>query len=75
MDKPMTDREKKEAVAWRLLLAAGALVEFWPEKTEHEEWAGQIDAEFARECLARWLGRLPGDVWDVRLNPPTEGQG
>jgi hypothetical protein len=66
----MTDTEKRRAVAGTLLSAAGTLVEFWTEKTESQEWAGEIDAEFARECLARWLNRLPGDIWDIRLNAP-----
>lgn len=72
MYKPMTDTEKKRAVAGELLLAAGTLVEFWTEKTENEEWAGEIDSEFARECLARWLTHLPGNVWDIRLNAPIQ---
>lgn len=66
----MTDNEKRRVVAGELLVAAGTLVEFWTEKTQGEEWAGEIDAEFARECLARWLNRLPGNVWDTRLNAP-----
>lgn len=68
---PMTEREKKQAVVWRLLSAAGDLVEFWSEKTAHEEWAGEIDAEYARECMAVWLRRLPGVVWDTRLGAPA----
>ena len=68
---PMTEREKKQAVAWALLLEAGSLVEFWTEKTEHQEWAGEIDSEFARTCIASWLNRLPGTVWDIRLDAPT----
>jgi len=67
----MTDTEKRRAVAGELLLAAGTLVEFWTEKTADEEWAGEIDAEFARKCLAGWLNRLPGNDWDIRLNAPT----
>lgn len=66
----MTDREKKQAVARELLLAAGTLVEFWTEKTADNEWAGEVDAEFARECMARWLGGMPGNDWDIRLNAP-----
>lgn len=67
----MTDREKKHAVALALLSQAGDLVEFWTEKTDHEEWAGEIDAEFARACIAGWLNRLPGTMWDVRLDAPN----
>lgn len=66
----MTITEKKQAVAQVLLGAAGDLVEFWTEKTEYQEWAGEISAEFARECIAKWLSRLPGDDWDIRLTAP-----
>lgn len=67
----MTEREKKQAVAWALLSQAGDLVEFWTEKTEHQEWAGEITPEEAREWIASWLRRLPGTVWDIRLDAPT----
>lgn len=68
---PMSDREKKRAVALTLLSQAGDLIEFWTEKTEHQEWAGEIDSEFARTCIASWLNRLPGTMWDIRLDAPT----
>lgn len=70
MSKELTDTEKKRLVARVLLGEAGTLVEFWSEKAadrmEPEE-AEQIDGEFARQCLASWLKRLPGDDWDIRL--------
>jgi hypothetical protein len=73
-DKPMTDREKKEFVAGQLLSQAGNLVEFWSEMARnygHDREAEEIDAEYARACIARWLRRLPGDIWDTRLDPPN----
>ncbi|MEV1042947.1 hypothetical protein AB0J01_41265 [Streptomyces sp. NPDC050204] len=57
---------KKRLVPRALLLQAGNLVEFWSVLGDDD----RVDAEFARECLARWLKDLPGDDWDVRLDAP-----
>lgn len=59
----MGERWMKREVAEHLLNAAGSLVEFWSEDADRAE----IPADFARECIARWLKDLPGDSWDTRL--------
>ncbi|MEU3399380.1 hypothetical protein [Streptomyces filamentosus] len=64
---PMGTADKKRLVARALLHQAGTLVEFWSVLGDDD----QVDAEFARECLARWLQGLPGDDWDIRLDPPA----
>lgn len=58
--------EKKKLVVRALLAQAGNLVEFWSVLGDDE----RVDAEFARECLNRWLKDLPGDDWDIRLDAP-----
>ncbi|MCZ0983851.1 hypothetical protein O1L60_44620 [Streptomyces diastatochromogenes] len=63
---PLSATEKKHVVARALMHQAGNLVEFWGAIGDDD----RVDAEFARECLARWLRGLPGDDWDIRLNPP-----
>ncbi|MDJ0465064.1 hypothetical protein [Streptomyces sp. H27-C3] len=62
--EPLGANAKKRLVARRLLHQAGNLVEFWGEMGDEA-----VDAEFARECLARWLEVLPAGVWDTRLEP------
>ncbi|PZT71568.1 hypothetical protein [Streptomyces sp. AC1-42T] len=57
--------EKKHRVAKHLIQQAATLVEFWGEMGDPE-----IDSEFARTCIARWLEDLPGRDWDQRLNEP-----
>lgn len=64
----MTENEKKAYVAQALIQQAGTLVEFWTEQTGCEE----ITATEARVMLARWLGRLPGNSWDLRLGLPPQ---
>lgn len=63
---PAGAAEKKHIVARALIHQAGNLVEFWSALGDDD----RVDAEYARECLARWLKDLPGDAWDIRLNPP-----
>ncbi|MER5302229.1 hypothetical protein ABT039_22600 [Streptomyces lasiicapitis] len=63
---PLGVKDKKHLVVRALLAQAGNLVEFWSVLGRDDE----VDAEFARECLARWLRDLPGEEWDVRLDPP-----
>ncbi|MET7816240.1 hypothetical protein ABZT26_36060 [Streptomyces sp. NPDC005395] len=67
-ESPLTAREQKRRVARALLVQAGSLVEFWSEDPHSEG----VDAEFARECLARWMKALPGDDWDLRLGDPNK---
>lgn len=58
--------QMRREVATRLLIEAGTLLEFWTEKTEGTDAEG-IPHEFAQQCIAKWLSRLPGDAWDTRL--------
>ncbi|WP_181800369.1 hypothetical protein [Streptomyces ipomoeae] len=62
---PLGTNAKKRLVARALLSQAGNLVEFWSEMGD-----ASVDADFARACLATWLAPLPGDDWDIRLDPP-----
>jgi len=57
MSKPWQKRE----VAEHLVKAAGRLVEQWDDE--------DIEADYARECIARWLKDLPTKAWDDRLGP------
>ncbi|MFB7473185.1 hypothetical protein [Kitasatospora sp. NPDC056184] len=60
-------REQKAGIAAALIHQAGTLVEFWSEM-QPELAAEGVTAEMARSCLAAWLGKLPGNVWDIRLD-------
>lgn len=64
--QPLGITAKKHVVVRALLHQAGNLVEFWSDFVDDD----RVDAEFARECLNRWLQDLPGDDWDTRLAPP-----
>lgn len=57
----MTNEQKRE-VARQLLHAAGTMIEYW-----NEDETG-VPVQDARACVARWLDKLPGDDWDVRLD-------
>ncbi|MEU6684425.1 hypothetical protein [Streptomyces sp. NPDC046832] len=57
----MTNEQKRE-VARQLLNAAGTMIEYWDENETG------VPVQEARECVARWLARLPGTDWDVRLD-------
>lgn len=63
--KALGVNEKKRRVAKRLIQQAATMVEFWGEMGDPD-----VDSEFARACLARWLEDLPGKDWDLRLNEP-----
>lgn len=61
--------EKREIVVRALLAQAGNLVEFHSEYfADHPE----VDQEFVRNSLNSWLQRLPGSLWDLRLNKPID---
>lgn len=66
----MGPREVKQAVAMELISAAGTLVEFWTSRFEARGEQPPCNGEEAREMIARWLKDLPGESWDVRLEPP-----
>ncbi|MFF7588609.1 hypothetical protein ACFZCK_14095 [Kitasatospora purpeofusca] len=60
-------RKQKAGIAAALIGQAGNLVEFWGEMQPELAEEG-VTAEMARQCLAAWLSKLPGDSWDVRLD-------
>lgn len=60
--------KQKRDIAARLIRAAANELERIEEELHDGTSDDGIDPEFARECFARWLGGLPGDYWDVRLN-------
>lgn len=61
----ITVNQQKAIVAEHLIREAGTLVEFWSEKGDPD-----IPVEFVRECLQKWLQRLPGTAWDTQLDHP-----
>lgn len=63
-------REQQACVARALVDAAGTIVEFCHERFEGTS-VEDVPATLVAEQLARWLRRLPGDVWDTRLPDPT----
>lgn len=60
-------QKQKRALADLLLREAGAIVEFWSEKTEFFDDLHGVSPDDAAEVLAHWLKSLPGDSWDFRL--------
>jgi hypothetical protein len=60
-------REVKQAVAARLIEAAGDLIEGWDERYASVGEEPPCTYEEARKCIALWLHKLPGDSWDMRL--------
>lgn len=60
-------REVKQAVADKLIEAAGDLIEMWDQRYASVGEEPPCSAEEARKCIAVWLHRLPGDSWDSRL--------
>jgi len=64
-------REQREALAQLVLAQVGNLVEFWSEYTERDPALADLDALTARDQLATWMRRLPGEAWDIRLNMPN----
>jgi preprotein translocase subunit Sec61beta len=60
--KPELTNEQKREVVRHLLNAAGTMIEYWDEKETG------IAVQDARACVAKWLARLPGTDWDVRLD-------
>lgn len=62
----MTNKQK-EALAAVLIRKAGDLVEFFEEITEGNDALVGVTGDQVRRQLSIWLGRLPGDAWDTRL--------
>lgn len=63
----MNKHWQKREIAEHLIKAAGDLIENWDQ-------GGDIEADYARECIARWLKSLPSAAWDDRLGPRPEAQ-
>jgi hypothetical protein len=64
----MTRQERDRLVALVVRGAADALA-VAVERGDLE--ADGIDEREAYEQVAKWLSRLPGDAWDVRLPEPV----
>lgn len=64
-------RNQKRALAGVVIARVGDVVEDWDELAlrENPELEG-IDPREAAQTIANWLGRLPGDRWDLRLPHP-----
>lgn len=60
-------RKQKEALAFKLLIHAGDIVEYWGTGTDEMEG---VTSEQVAAQLAVWLKGLPGTVWDNRLPQP-----
>lgn len=60
-------RAEKAAVAAALIHAAGSLIETWEETFTSCGEEPPVDAELAAHQISKWLSRLPGDAWDIRL--------
>lgn len=68
----MNKNWQKREIAQHLIKAAAELVENWDEHVDPDD----IEADFAQECIARWLKNLPTAHWDDRLGPrPTTRTG
>jgi hypothetical protein len=63
----LTRAEQANAAA-ALISQAGSLVEYMVEMDERLEG---IDQDALAEQYARWLRRLPGHEWDLRLPDPA----
>lgn len=57
----MNKHWQKREVAECLIKAAGDLIEGWDVE--------DIERDYARDCIARWLKNLPSAAWDDRLGP------
>ena len=64
--------DQKRAVAERLIIQAGSLVENWTEVTAGDERLDGVSAEDAAQAIGSWLFKLPGSSWDTRLNMPKK---
>ncbi|SKU62945.1 hypothetical protein [Mycobacteroides abscessus] len=62
-------RNQRQALAFAVINRAADLSEFWTELID-DELEG-VDREEAIQTIADWLGRLPGNRWDLRLPQPS----
>lgn len=65
-DTARLTREQQRLLVRAVLSQVGNLVEFQSDYAD----IADLDPVAVREQLARWMGRLPGTVWDVRLPDP-----
>lgn len=66
-------REQKRALARTVWSRCGDFAEFWGEMLEGgtiPEELHDADPQAVFEQLSRWLRRLPGDTYDLRLPDP-----
>ena len=60
-------RDQKNELAYLVRNRVADIVEFWGEMTEGTDLES-VDPEEAREVIAGWMRRLPGNIWDTRLD-------
>jgi hypothetical protein len=67
----MTHKQKSALVA-EVMNKVGYILEYWSETVEQNPELSGVDYDDAREALASWMSRLPGDYWNRRLDPPSK---
>ncbi len=60
--KLRTQRDSQKIVAEALIAAGADLAAKWNAKSHQD-----VGADFAAECIGRWLSYLPNCEWDARL--------
>ena len=65
----MTTKQKQE-LASLLLQKAGDIVEYWDEIKRDNDIFSNVDSRDIADTLGKWLAKLPGNAWDVRLTDP-----
>ncbi len=65
------NQAQKRALAMEVIHQVANLAEFWDEYADRNPDLEGIDRSEAAQTMANWLGRLPGDRWDLRLPQPT----
>lgn len=63
-------RDQKQRLAQIVISQAANLFEDWDHVREIHGITG-IDERVAKQQVANWLNRLPGDCWDTRLPLPA----
>lgn len=64
------NKKKTHVLAFAVMSQAANLFEDWEQTTELFEDLAEEDYEEARQIVARWMNKLPGDHWDIRLPHP-----
>lgn len=60
-------REQKSALAFLAMSRVADIIEFWHEIVNDYPELRDVDPREAKEVLASWMRKLPGDAWDTRL--------